>query len=100
MILCGDARNLPLADESGYTCVTSPPYWGLRQYEGVEPSVWGGGECEHVWGETQRVYSTPHTGLRQAAEDADDDALNLAIVEPRSKHCELFEVQSLRPSMR
>lgn len=22
-------------------CVTSPPYWGLRDY-GIEPTVWGG----------------------------------------------------------
>jgi len=29
--------------------VTSPPYWGLRDYES-EPQVWGGSdECEHEW---------------------------------------------------
>ena len=27
-----DARELPLADKSVHMCVTSPPYWGLRQY--------------------------------------------------------------------
>lgn len=28
-------------------CVTSPPYWGLRDY-GVEPSLWGGNDdCDH-----------------------------------------------------
>ena len=31
-------------------CVTSPPYWGLRDYK-VEPLVWGGVGCEHEWGE-------------------------------------------------
>lgn len=37
---------------SVHTVVTSPPYWGLRKYEAVEPSVWGGEpECEHVWGD-------------------------------------------------
>lgn len=39
-ILCGDAlevlRTLP--DESAYCCVTSPPYWGLRDY-GIEGQV-------------------------------------------------------------
>ena len=34
MIICGDAltelRKLP--DESVNCCVTSPPYWGLRDY--------------------------------------------------------------------
>lgn len=28
----GDARKLPLASESVQTCITSPPYWGQRDY--------------------------------------------------------------------
>lgn len=32
-----------LQAESVQTCVTSPPYWGLRDY-GIEPSVWDGDE--------------------------------------------------------
>ena len=35
MILQADALHIPLADESVQCCVTSPPYWGLRDY-GVE----------------------------------------------------------------
>ena len=32
-------------------CVTSPPYFGLRDY-GLPASVWGGdADCEHEWGE-------------------------------------------------
>lgn len=27
-----DARKIPLPDGSVRTCVTSPPYWGLRSY--------------------------------------------------------------------
>ncbi len=35
-------------------CVTSPPYWGLRDY-GIEPTVWGGSpRCEHEWGAEER----------------------------------------------
>jgi len=36
-------------------CVTSPPYWGLRDY-GLEPVVWGGRDpaCEHKWVRTQK----------------------------------------------
>ena len=30
------AGALPLADESVHCVVTSPPYWALRQYEGIE----------------------------------------------------------------
>lgn len=46
-------REMPA--ESVHCVVTSPPYWGLRDY-GVEPSIWGGGPaCEHEWGEPQRT---------------------------------------------
>ena len=31
-ILVGDARRLPFPDEYFHTVVTSPPYWGLRDY--------------------------------------------------------------------
>ncbi len=42
-----DARALPLEDGSVHTVVTSPPYWGLRDY-GLKPSVWDGDpEHEH-----------------------------------------------------
>jgi DNA modification methylase len=32
MLICADARALPLADNSVDCVVTSPPYWGLRDY--------------------------------------------------------------------
>jgi DNA modification methylase len=32
MIMRADARRLPLRDGCAQTCVTSPPYWGLRDY--------------------------------------------------------------------
>ena len=48
-IIVGDARHLPFPDEYFHTVVTSPPYWGLRDY-GLEPIIWGGDkECEHEW---------------------------------------------------
>ncbi len=54
-VLVGDARHIPLPDESVHLVMTSPPYWSLRDY-GVPPSVWGGeSECEHVWAVTQRT---------------------------------------------
>lgn len=52
-ILQGDviARLREMPEESVHCVVTSPPYWGLRDY-GIEPSVWGGDpECEHQWDE-------------------------------------------------
>jgi DNA modification methylase len=43
MILVGDAlaclRAMP--SDSVHCVVTSPPYWGLRDY-GVPPRIWGG----------------------------------------------------------
>ena len=40
-----------LPDESVHACITSPPYWGLRDY-GIEPQIWDGDPtCQHVWGD-------------------------------------------------
>jgi DNA modification methylase len=45
-------RELP--DDWAQTCITSPPYWGLRDY-GLRPSTWGGTpRCRHAWGPAQR----------------------------------------------
>jgi len=69
----GDAVRIPLPDQSIHTVVTSPPYWGLRAYEGIEPTVWpgvtycpmpgvepitipGDKDCDHVWGEERVQY--------------------------------------------
>ena len=51
MILTGDARKVlaELPAHSVQCCVTSPPYFGLRDYD-TEPLIWGGGDgCEHEW---------------------------------------------------
>ena len=57
----GDVRDVlaELPDESVDCVVTSPPYWGLRDY-GLPPSVWGGDpDCDHEWiSETVRVERT------------------------------------------
>lgn len=38
-----------MASESVQCVITSPPYWGLRDY-GLEPQVWGGDKnCKHEW---------------------------------------------------
>lgn len=46
----GDCRivlqELPAASIHAVIC--SPPYWGLRKYEGVEPNVWGDPNGWHV----------------------------------------------------
>lgn len=51
-ILCGDSIDVLVALPEGiaHTCVTSPPYWGLRDY-GVPPRIWDAAPgCAHRWG--------------------------------------------------
>jgi DNA modification methylase len=40
-------RELP--SESVQCVITSPPYWGLRNYAGGSDIVWGDDHCEHKW---------------------------------------------------
>jgi len=50
-ILVGDCREqlATLPAQSVHCVVTSPPYWGLRDYN-LPPSIWGGDPgCEHEW---------------------------------------------------
>jgi DNA modification methylase len=49
MLVCGDARYMPIRSESVQCVVTSPPYWGLRDYL---TGRWEGGAdgCDHVKG--------------------------------------------------
>ncbi len=39
-LLQANALTIPLADQSVHCVVTSPPYWGLRVYDGVPPTEW------------------------------------------------------------
>ncbi len=52
-VLCGDCRAIMKVwpESCVDLAVTSPPYWGLRDY-GVPPTIWGGDPtCNHEWGE-------------------------------------------------
>ncbi|MEE9612811.1 MAG: site-specific DNA-methyltransferase [Desulfatiglandales bacterium] len=53
--ICGDAlaelRNMPAGSID--MCLTSPPYWGLRDY-GIEQIFGGDKDCEHEWGECNK----------------------------------------------
>ena len=59
-LIHGDARHIPLEDETVQCIVTSPPYWGLRKYAGEQELVWlppdhpKGSDfpamCSHEWG--------------------------------------------------
>ncbi len=56
-----------LPSELVHCCVTSPPYWKLRDY-GTEPQVWGGKpDCDHDW-ETARYYAEGGGGAGSSRE--------------------------------
>jgi len=52
-IICHDVvKGIPLPDRCVDVVITSPPYWGLRDYGISVQSVFGGDpKCEHKWGE-------------------------------------------------
>lgn len=53
-VLIGNSLDVlkQLDAESVDVCVTSPPYWGLRDY-GTDPQIWGGQtNCLHEWDES------------------------------------------------
>jgi DNA modification methylase len=69
-ILIGDCRvsmrELIAQGVKVQTVVTSPPYWGLRNY-GIPPTIWGGSEsCAHDWtpsGHWRRYGGTANSTL-------------------------------------
>lgn len=61
-VVCGDCRDVLAAIPDGcvQTCVTSPPYWSLRDY-GLEPTVWvADPECQHQWGIARQLPAITH----------------------------------------
>jgi DNA modification methylase len=64
MNIRGDARAIPLASESVQSVVTSPPFWGLRDY-GTARWVGGASDCAHQG--TDRYY-TERTAAVSSAE--------------------------------
>jgi len=51
-----------LPAESVQACVTSPPYWGLRRYDGQQDYIWGNHSgCEHAWSDLSYVRNDDQT---------------------------------------
>jgi len=66
-VVCGDClevmRGFP--DNSVDLVVTSPPYWGLRNYGPETVRVWGGDpKCKHEWGEWNTPYKSDNQHTR------------------------------------
>jgi len=46
LLINADSRHIPIADKSVHCIVTSPPYYGLRDY-GTATWVGGDTDCDH-----------------------------------------------------
>jgi DNA modification methylase len=70
MLAMANAAHLPIRNGVTQTVVTSPPYWGLRDY-GLPPLVWGGdAACVHAWGEEiERQRKSGGTGKTTLSND-------------------------------
>ena len=65
-------------DESLDMCITSPPYWGLRDY-GTDGQIWGGDEnCEHDFDKSKRKL---HSGTYGKNDNALPHHKNASIVD-------------------
>jgi DNA modification methylase len=62
-IICGDALEVlkTMESESIDCCITSPPYWGLRDYGTAK---WEGGDekCDHKIPENEQDPKNPNAG--------------------------------------
>ncbi|KKL17419.1 hypothetical protein LCGC14_2485760, partial [marine sediment metagenome] len=87
----GDCREIlgNMEPDSVQCCITSPPYFGLRDYK-LKPLVWGGKvDCGHEWGCERRVKRSGGTQASTLGEasggHAISDAARVASIE-RSFH--------------
>ena len=69
-IYCGDAieKLKEIEDKSVYTCVTSPPYYGLRDY-GTGTWVGGDPDCPHY--RTTKIGESTTTGHKSMSEQGE-----------------------------
>lgn len=77
-------RRLP--SESIHCVVTSPPYWGLRDY-GIPPVLWGGDStCSHEWeGSTLRRRRSPEDARNGESIQAGHRGANITL--PATRTC-------------
>jgi DNA modification methylase len=66
-VLCGNSLEMlkRLPDGCVHVCVTSPPYWGLRDY-GLPPSIWDGdSNCRHEFEDLPKISTGPGGSAKQ-----------------------------------
>ena len=67
-IICGNTLDVlrKLPEESIDMVMTSPPYWGLRDYGEDTATIWDGNkDCEHEWREKVDIISSGGKGHKQ-----------------------------------
>lgn len=92
-ILVGNCLEVLRAQpaESVHCCVTSPPYWGLRDY-GIDPQIWGGDPaCKHEWGVEQRTaWANSVRGPTNRGKNGTNWTIDTKITGPFCQHCEAW----------
>lgn len=91
----GDCREVlaRMEPNSVHCVVTSPPYWGLRNYDGPELS-WGGDEnCRHEW-RTEKVIKSSPDGGKNAFQRPGRQGNNFEISQGRTCNlCDMWQGQ-------
>jgi DNA modification methylase len=103
VLIGGDARELPLADASVQCVVTSPPYWGLRDY-GLGPDTLGleptpelyVAHLVAVFREVRRVLRADGTCWLNLGDSYNSPASNQQNGEPRPSRAGAFHSQGRR----
>jgi len=91
-ILCGDCRDVMAGfpEDNIDLVVTSPPYWGLRDYGG-DSQIWGGDPgCDHEWGdivETKNNYRQGVGGKLTNSKEYLESRLEAGSVSSHSEFC-------------
>lgn len=85
-ILVGDCREIlkELPENKFHTCVTSPPYWGLRDYQ---TGTWEGGDpnCPHM--RTTKIGKTVKTATGHQAMHDQGNVVGDAIYKSECPKC-------------
>jgi DNA modification methylase len=88
-LACGHVLNVlhTMPSESVHCVITSPPYWGLRDYS-LPPLVWGGDPaCGHEWGDLVMPMASGVNDKRATLNATDRDVQMDERVISRSATC-------------
>lgn len=87
--VCDCRQGLASLPDNSIDCVvTSPPYWGLRSYSGVAPSLWGGDAgCAHDFSPVTMARRSGTSGNGCTHSNGHTHAKNAAALESAGESC-------------